>query len=99
MAPEGTPMLRLPTHDVHLGDERVRLRPFTEADFDLVATWYEDPEVMYYSEGRENPHYTREEIEGIYRGVAAEGRRRRASSASRRRCESAPRRRAASMSR
>jgi RimJ/RimL family protein N-acetyltransferase len=62
--------LKLPTHDIHLSDEKVRLRPFTEADFDTVATWFDDPEVMYYSEGEEDPHYSREDIEGIYRGTA-----------------------------
>ena len=66
-------MLRLPTHSLHLRDERVRLRPFTEADFDQVVEWFADPEVMYYAEGEENPDYTREEIEGIYRGAAEQG--------------------------
>lgn len=62
--------MRLPTHDVHLNDERVQLRPLADDDFDIVARWFEDPEVMYYSEGKENPHYSRADIEGIYRGVA-----------------------------
>ncbi|HUT73361.1 MAG TPA: GNAT family N-acetyltransferase [Armatimonadota bacterium] len=66
-------MLRLPTHDVHLADDHVRLRPFTDADFDTVERWFGDPEVTYYSEGKENPKYSRAEIEGIYRGVAQQG--------------------------
>jgi len=66
-------MIRLPTHDVRLSDERVHLRPFTEADFDIVAHWFDDPEVMYYSEGQENPHYSRAEIEGIYCDTAERG--------------------------
>jgi RimJ/RimL family protein N-acetyltransferase len=66
-------MIRLPTHNVHLSDERVHLRPFTEADFDIVAHWFDDPEVMYYSEGQENPHYSRADIEGIYRETAQQG--------------------------
>ena len=53
----------LPTHDVHLKGRRVRLRPFAEADFDTVVRWFEDPEVMHYSESAENPHYSRAEIE------------------------------------
>jgi len=65
--------IRLPTHNVHLWDEKVRLRPFTEADFDIVARWFEDPEVLHYSEGKENPNYSRAEIEGIYGGVAEQG--------------------------
>jgi len=66
-------MIRFPTHDVHLCDEKVRLRPFTEADFDIVARWFEDPEVLHYSEGKESPNYSRAEIEGIYRAVAEQG--------------------------
>jgi len=61
--------MRLPTHDVHLADDCVRLCPFAEADFDIVARWFADPEVMYYDEGAENPHYSRQDIEGIYRGA------------------------------
>jgi RimJ/RimL family protein N-acetyltransferase len=63
-------MTRLATHDVVLDDGTVRLRPLAEADFDAVVRWFADPEVMYYSEGKENPRYSREEIEGIYRGAA-----------------------------
>jgi len=62
-------MIRLPTHDIHLADDLVCLRPFADADFDTVVRWFTDPEVMYYSEGVENPNYTRAEIEGIYRGA------------------------------
>jgi RimJ/RimL family protein N-acetyltransferase len=61
--------MRLPTHDIHLDDDRVRLRPFAEADLDVVARWFADPEVTYYSEGAENPRYSRGDIEGIYRGA------------------------------
>jgi len=59
----------LPAHDVHLKGERVHLRPFAEADFEAVVRWWDDPEVMDYAEGKEDPHYSREEIEGIYRGT------------------------------
>jgi len=63
-------MTRLPTHDVHLEDDKLCLRPLAEADFDAVVRWFADPEVMRYSEGKENPRYSRQEIEGIYRGAA-----------------------------
>jgi RimJ/RimL family protein N-acetyltransferase len=63
-------MIHLPTHDIHLADDLMRLRPFADSDFDTVAQWFTDPEVMYYSEGAENPSYTRADIEGIYRGAA-----------------------------
>ena len=65
-------MVHLPNHDIHLSDERIRLRPFTDADFDVVARWFANPEVMHYADSAEHPRYTREEIEGIYRGVAEE---------------------------
>ena len=65
-------VIRLPNHDIHLSDGQVRLRPFTEADLDTVARWFTDPEVMYYADSAEHPSYTRDEMEGIYRGVAEE---------------------------
>ena len=66
-------MTHLPTHDIHLRDRKVRLRPFAERDFDLVARWFQDQEVIYYSEGAENPNCTQAEIEGIYRETAEQG--------------------------
>ena len=60
--------MTLPTHDTHLTGERVGLRPFAEADFDAVVLWWDDPEVMDGAEGKENPRYSREQIERIYRG-------------------------------
>ena len=66
-------MIHLPTHQVHLSDQKVRLRPFAECDFDLVVQWFQDEEVIHYSEGAENPNYTRAEIEGIYRDTAEQG--------------------------
>ena len=63
-------MTRLPTHGVVLDDGTVRLRPFAEADFDAVARWFGDAEIMHYAEGLERPSYSREEIEGIYRAAA-----------------------------
>jgi RimJ/RimL family protein N-acetyltransferase len=62
--------LTLPTHDIHLTSECVRLRPFTEADFDVVARWWDDPQVMDGAEGKENPRCSRAEIEDIYRSTA-----------------------------
>ncbi|UCH35711.1 MAG: GNAT family N-acetyltransferase [Armatimonadota bacterium] len=63
-------MMRLPNHDLHLADDQIRLRPFTESDFKLIARWFKDPEVLHFSEGAENPNYSRAEIESIYRGAA-----------------------------
>ena len=65
--------MRLPTHQVFLCDEQVRLRPFTEGDWESVYQWFADPEVLYYSEGAESPQYTRDEIQGIYLGAAEQG--------------------------
>ena len=60
----------LPTHDIHLTGKRVHLRPFAEADFDAVVRWWDDAEVMDGAEGKENPRYSRAEIEDIYRSTA-----------------------------
>lgn len=38
---------RLRKHDVTLRGSRVVLRPMTEADWDVLARWNGDPEVLW----------------------------------------------------
>ena len=55
-------------HDVVLTDGDVRLRPFTEDDWDVVAPWVTDPRVLRFSDFVEERSLA--EIQGIYRGVS-----------------------------
>jgi RimJ/RimL family protein N-acetyltransferase len=43
-----------------------------EDDWDNLLRWYNDPEVLYFSEGDDVSSRSLEEIQGIYRGVSRE---------------------------
>jgi len=45
--------MHLRQHRVTLRGKRVRLRPLTEEDWDLLLKWNNDPEVLYFAEGDE----------------------------------------------
>lgn len=55
-------------HDVVLVDGDVRLRPFTEDDWRVIAPWATDPRVLRFSDFVERR--TMAEIQGIYHGVS-----------------------------
>jgi RimJ/RimL family protein N-acetyltransferase/8-oxo-dGTP pyrophosphatase MutT (NUDIX family) len=55
-------------HDVVLVDGDVRVRPFSEEDWRVIAPWATDPRVLRFSDFVE--HRTMAEIQGIYRGVS-----------------------------
>ena len=57
-------------HKITLHGEQVELRPMTENDWDLLARWNSDPEVLYFSEGGDVESYNLEEVQGIYRWVS-----------------------------
>ena len=68
---------RLREHNVILEGKtakgaRIRLRPMTEDDWDILLRWNSDPEVLYFSEGDDVSSRSLEEIQGIYRGVSRE---------------------------
>jgi RimJ/RimL family protein N-acetyltransferase len=42
----------------------------TENDWDILARWNSDPEILYFSEGADVESYDLEEVQGIYRGVS-----------------------------
>lgn len=48
----------------------IKLRPMTENDWDILARWNSDPEVLYYSDGSNVTSYTLEEVQGIYRSTS-----------------------------
>jgi aminoglycoside 6'-N-acetyltransferase len=57
-------------HNITLHGEQVVLRPMTENDWDILARWNSDPEVLYFSEGGDVESYNLEEVQGIYRWVS-----------------------------
>ncbi len=61
---------RLRTHDVTLRGTRVTLRPLTEADWDLLLGWNNDPEVMKYADANDFEETTRQEVQAVYRWIS-----------------------------
>ena len=61
---------QLRTHPHELTDGPLRLRPLTEADWPTLQTWYEDPDVLYWSEGDPVLSRTLDETKAIYRAVS-----------------------------
>ena len=57
-------------HNITLHGEQVVLRPMTENDWDILARWNSDPEVLYFSEGADVKAYDLEDVQGIYRWVS-----------------------------
>src|SRR5262245_19564669 len=57
-------------HNITLHGEQVVLRPMTENDWDILARWNSDPEVLYFSEGADVESYDLEEVQGMYRWVS-----------------------------
>jgi RimJ/RimL family protein N-acetyltransferase/8-oxo-dGTP pyrophosphatase MutT (NUDIX family) len=60
----------LRSHHFRLKDADLVLRPLTEDDWDLIAPWNQDPEVLWFSEGGRVEQRSLEEFQGIYRGVS-----------------------------
>ena len=60
----------LRTHDVTLADGNLVLRPMTEADWDVLLRWNNDPEVLYYAEGDDIDSWSLEDMQGMYRQVS-----------------------------
>jgi RimJ/RimL family protein N-acetyltransferase len=63
-------MGRLREHVTTLTGDRVVLRPMTEADWPLVQSINNDPELAYFTEGGEWQPYTLERLQQIYRGIS-----------------------------
>jgi RimJ/RimL family protein N-acetyltransferase len=65
--------VKLRTHDITLRDGDLVLRPMTEADWDILLTWNNDPEVLYYAESDDVTSRTLEDMRGIYCAVSQTG--------------------------
>ena len=61
-------------HDVVLGDDKLRLRPIYDTDWDLIYKWCNDLEVLYYSDGPESKGH---DLDGIKNSVFEAGSRSR----------------------
>ena len=66
----GTMPPSLNTHTVHLHTPRLHLRPMTDADWDILLRWNQDPDVLYYADGSDVTAYTLDEIKRIYGGIS-----------------------------
>ena len=60
----------LNTHTVHLHTSRLHLRPMTDADWDILLCWNQDPDVLYYADGSDVTAYTLDQIKRIYGGIS-----------------------------
>ena len=60
----------LNTHTVHLHTPRLHLRPMTDADWDILLCWNQDPDVLYYADGSDVTAYTLDQIKRIYGGIS-----------------------------
>ena len=65
----------LKSHTVHLHPPHLHLRPMTDADWDILLRWNQDPEVLYYADGSDVTAYTLDEIKRIYSGISQAGRK------------------------
>ena len=59
-------------HDVTLASGRLRLRPMTEHDWEILLPWNNDPEVLYYMEGGDITSWSLPDMQAMYRGVSQE---------------------------
>ena len=60
----------LKSHAVHLHTPRLHLRPMTDADWDLLLRWNQDPDVLYYADGADVTAYTLDQLKRMYSGIS-----------------------------
>lgn len=60
----------LKRHDITLQSGRVLLRPLTEGDWDILAKWNRDSEILHFTEGDAVAEYSLEQVKRIYRSVS-----------------------------
>jgi RimJ/RimL family protein N-acetyltransferase len=58
--------MRLREHQVTLQGERIFLRPMTEDDWDIVAKWETDPEIIHWADTSRVTSCTVEEVRKIF---------------------------------
>jgi RimJ/RimL family protein N-acetyltransferase len=65
--------MKLRQHAICLSGPRVVLRPLTEQDWPVLLDWYNDPQILYYSEGDEIAGYSLEDLQDVFRSVSQQG--------------------------
>jgi RimJ/RimL family protein N-acetyltransferase len=63
----------LQPHQHILSDRTITLRPLTEADWDTLYHWNNDPIILYYVEGADVSSMAYADMQAIYRTVATTG--------------------------
>lgn len=58
-------MIKNLTLGVYTINDHLRLRKIVRSDYQSALTWYADPKILYFSEGRESP-YTLREVTRMY---------------------------------
>lgn len=61
--------MKLKEHNYILNGQRVVLRPLTEEDWQVIARWETDPEVIYWADSDPKETRTLEEVQDIFRMV------------------------------
>jgi RimJ/RimL family protein N-acetyltransferase len=62
--------MELKEHNYILHGQRVVLRPMTEDDWQVLARWETDPEVIYWADSDPKETRTLEEVQHIFRAVS-----------------------------
>ena len=62
--------MKLQLHIITLGDGDLMLRPMTEADWDILYRWNNDPQVLYFAEGDDVKARSLDDVQGMYRQVS-----------------------------
>jgi RimJ/RimL family protein N-acetyltransferase len=62
--------MELKEHSYTLQGEKVVLRPMTEGDWQVIARWETDPEVIYWTDADPKETRTLEEVQHIFRTVS-----------------------------
>jgi RimJ/RimL family protein N-acetyltransferase len=62
--------MKLQLHIITLDDGDLVLRPMTEADWDILYKWNNDPQVLYFAEGDDVKARSLDDVQGMYRYVS-----------------------------
>ncbi len=62
--------MRLVVHNIRLAERKISLRPMTEADWDNLYEWNNDPEILYFADSEAIESMTMERVQEMYRSVS-----------------------------
>jgi aminoglycoside 6'-N-acetyltransferase len=61
---------KLCEHGITLHGNSITLRPMRETDWDVLACWNSDPELLWFTEGDDVTSRSLDDVQGIYREVS-----------------------------